>query len=206
MKLIVISHPGQIDNEAGHVHKLFDHGLEVFHLRKNLLAKEEFEETLKQFKPVFYKRMVIHTHYKLVEKYNLKGIHLTGWFMEQADKTDIELLIRTARKRRLTVSGSFHTIEAVDRLSLKLDYVFLSPVFDSISKEGYKSRIDLDEVAFYLQNKTRAVEVIALGGIDESNVQKVKAAGFDGAALLGAVWNSQHPEMKFESIKNSVAA
>jgi thiamine-phosphate pyrophosphorylase len=78
------------------------------------------------------------------------------------------------------------------------DYVFLSPVFDSISKPGYFRNDELgmmsDEWKALVKTK-----VIALGGIDASNIHKTKELGFDGAAVLGAVWGES--EMVLQSFK-----
>jgi thiamine-phosphate pyrophosphorylase len=201
MKLKVISFPENISNEADHVQRLFNAGLETFHLRKPWSDEKEFEETLRQLPPLFYKKIMIHSHYKLVEKYNLQGIHLAAWFMKNASEPELQQVIASARERKLTVSGSFHRVEELEKLTLKLDYVFLGPVFNSISKKDYFSKIDLEQAAAFLQ-KRRRFEVIALGGIDQSNIHQVKDAGFDGVALLGSIWKDSNPCVKFETIKN----
>lgn len=200
MKLIVISHPEKVSNEAEHIQQLFDAGLEVFHLRKQEFTETEFEKNLKQLPPSLYKRIVIHNHYRLVEKYNLKGIHLTGWFMKNAAAIELNRVIAVARKRRLSVSGSFHSIAELEKMELKLDYVFVGPVFNSISKKNYLSTINFDDASKFLTRK-RSFDVIALGGIDESNIAQVKKIGFDGAALLGSIWNAAEPANKFQMLK-----
>lgn len=207
MKLLVVSHPeNDLKEEADHVHQLFKAGLEIFHLRKPNTTMVEFEETLTKLPPTLYKNIVIHQHYKLIEKYNLKGIHLTEWFMKSAGETELRQLIAAAHKRRLTVSGSFHSIAQLETLSLKLDYVFISPVFNSLSKQGYTSAINFTDVQAFLK-KRRSFNVIALGGVDKSNVLQVKHAGFDGAALLGAIWNNQQsPHTNFQILQNCITA
>lgn len=205
MKVILISRPEIFPEEAQHVQRFFKEGLDTFHLRKPGSNIEEFENALRHFPAPNYKGIVIHNHYKLVQKYNLKGIHLTEWFTANASITELQEVIRTARHRRLTVSGSFHSIEALENLTLKLDYVFLGPVFDSISKKGYLSGIDLARASEFLK-KPKTFEVIAVGGIDESNIGIVSQAGFDGVALLGSVWHADDPSFRFELIRNCIHA
>lgn len=201
MKLIVISSPETLACEASLVHGLFDRGLEVFHLRKNQYSQEQMEESLRQLRAEYYPRVVIHGHYQLVERYNLKGIHLKGQFLEQAESGEIRQLIRHVKKRRGSVSGSFHSLEALERFQWELDYAFLGPVFSSISKTDYPAKISLKEANAYLLQKKQRGKVIALGGIDESNILQVQAAGFDGAALLGSIWLCEKPIVKYETIK-----
>jgi thiamine-phosphate pyrophosphorylase len=44
--------------------------------------------------------------------------------------------------------------------------------------------------------------VIALGGITASNLSKVKDAGFDGAAVLGYVWNDFKKDLDLNKLVN----
>jgi thiamine-phosphate pyrophosphorylase len=200
MKLIVISSPEAHAGEADLVHGLFERGLGTFHLRKNQFSTVQLEECLRQIRPEFYPRIVIHGHFQLTGRYNLKGIHLKGQILEHTESGDILQLIRLARKRRLGVSGSFHSIESLKRWQGELDYAFLGPVFHSISKTDYPAQISLEEARTYLQEHGRKGKVVALGGIDESNILEVRASGFDGAALLGSIWLSERPVDKFKTI------
>lgn len=93
----------------------------------------------------------------------------------------------------------FHSLKELENCKEKYDYAFLSPVFDSISKAGYESHMDLKEVEKVLKN--REDKIIALGGIDEDKIDTVKVLGFSGIALLGAIWKSDNPVEKFKQIK-----
>ncbi|MBI4929370.1 MAG: thiamine phosphate synthase [Bacteroidetes bacterium] len=91
------------------------------------------------------------------------------------------------------------------------DLFFLSPIFDSISKTGYKSKFDLQEVKSFLQ-KQKALPMgkglgwapIALGGIDEGKIETCRELGFAGVAVLGAIWNSTNPIEKFKIIQKQI--
>ena len=63
---------------------------------------------------------------------------------------------------RLTVSTAFHSLQQVQADYGSLDYAFLSPIFNSISKAGYQAAFDLDELAESVQ--TSHIPLIALGG------------------------------------------
>ena len=66
------------------------------------------------------------------------------------------------------------------------DYVFLSPIFPSISKPGHAPSLPPSALA---DTVTRAdVDVLALGGVCGANAGGLPALGFRGAALLGCVW------------------
>jgi thiamine-phosphate pyrophosphorylase len=73
-----------------------------------------------------------------------------------------------------------------------LDYAFLSPIFDSISKEGYAAAgFDSAELAQVLCKAP--MPVYALGGITPERLPAVRDMGFAGAGILGAVWAADDP-------------
>ena len=79
-------------------------------------------------------------------------------------------------------SVSCHSLEEV-RQHAGADYVFLSPVYDSISKQGYRARFSPAELRGHVDDR-----VIALGGVTPERLSELSDAGFGGAAMLGCVW------------------
>lgn len=92
-----------------------------------------------------------------------------------------------------TISTSFHNLEeaASDQWGA-LDYAFLSPVFDSISKVGYPSA-GFNPAAVAWVTGRNSVPLIALGGITAERVGQVAAMGFRGVAVIGTVWGADDP-------------
>jgi thiamine-phosphate pyrophosphorylase len=70
-------------------------------------------------------------------------------------------------------------------------------VFDSISKPGYKGMHNKSAEKF---NRP----VLALGGIDDTNISRLREWGFTGAALLGAIW--KEPANAINRFKNILEA
>ena len=87
------------------------------------------------------------------------------------------------------LSASCHTLEEVQEDKKTCDYVFLSPIFDSISKEGYSSKFTPEAIREAVKADIIDKKVIALGGIDEENILRVKDFGFGGAAIMGGLWS-----------------
>jgi thiamine-phosphate pyrophosphorylase len=90
------------------------------------------------------------------------------------------------------LSTSIHDITQLPELK-HFDYAFYGPVFDSISKPGYQSKLSAD---FKLDKTDIKPKVIALGGIQIANLTMNKPMGFDGAAVLGIVWNEPNKAVK----------
>lgn len=177
MKLILITPPTYFVEEDKIITALFEEGLDTLHLRKPGTAPMFAERLLTLIPEQYHKRIVVHGHFYLKEEYKLKGIHLNG------------------RNPNLPegykghVSCSCHSLDEVKERKSSCDYVFLSPVFNSISKLNYNSAYTAEELRTTAKAGIIDKKVIALGGIDEENLLEVKDFGFGGAAILGALWN-----------------
>jgi thiamine-phosphate pyrophosphorylase len=190
MKIVVISDPLFIQKEHDLINALFEEGLDYFHLRKPDYTESEMADYLKMIKPTFLKKISIHSHYRLIEKYNLRGIHLTNKYLEAISEDELKDLFKLAKKKGLQISTSIHNLSELS--GLKYNYVFLSPVFDSISKPQYKSVLNpeaLKEVLRNLKSEKNHPAIIALGGMTEDKIEKISDMGFDGFALMGVLWN-----------------
>ena len=189
MKIIVIS-PEETDSEIGVVTELFREELSFFHLRKPGFDESQLRKYLDQIPAYYLTRIVLHSHHHLAKEYNLKGVHYSESKRRATDVFPDDLQI----------SSSFHSLDDLEKVTVNFDYVFLSPIFDSISKSGYLSPFNLE----LLQKSLSSINqnVVALGGIDERNAGEIKEIGFAGVALLGAIWNDRDPVGKFKVIKS----
>ncbi len=62
----------------------------------------------------------------------------------------------------MTISTALHDLQQLDVKYGALDYAFLSPIFDSISKEGYQAAFDLNDLTTCIAACN--IPLIALGG------------------------------------------
>ena len=177
------------------VSELFENGLEVFHLRKPTASEEEIEHFLKRIPQKYLNRIVLHSRHDLAPKYGLKGIHLTSKHRKKKMKAWFFVQYLKIKHPTLTVSSSFHSVNTLARNGDYYHYAFLSPVFDSISKEKHFGKFANTDLKSLNQN------IIALGGINEKNIGQLKKRGYLGAALLGAIWSSEDPIETFIKIK-----
>jgi len=182
MKLIVISNPDFIKAEANIVNALFEEGLRFFHLRKPDASLNDIDQLLKQINPSFYERIALHQHHLTAGSYGIYRLHYPAALRE----TTSSLYLVKEKLRGYKLSTSVHSAGEISSLSSSFDYAFFSPVFNSISKKDYTGMSAAQAV---LPGKV-ATEIIALGGIDRTNISKLKAMQFDGAAVLGALWSA----------------
>ena len=103
----------------------------------------------------------------------------------------------------LSQSTSLHSVQDVLQDWQNLDYAFLSPIFDSISKEGYMAAgFKEQDVMDALQ--TTQMDVYALGGVSLDKLHVVHRMGFKGVGLLGAVWAQEDPVASLQEFLNAV--
>ena len=181
-KIIVVSTPDHVANEADAIQGLIDDGFETIHLRKPDWTKVELLALIKQIKPSNYKKLVIHQHYDLIEKYNLKGIHFTEKYRNELSDIQIKGLATVLKRRGMTLSTSFHNFDDLNEQGKYFDYAFLSPVFDSISKQAYQSKFSLETLKKGFAQIQTKTAVYALGGINAENVHLLVGVGFEGIA------------------------
>lgn len=178
MKIIVVTSSGAVPKEVFYIRRFLDMGAWRVHIRKPDWTAGMCESLVKSIGSGYYDRIVLHDFFPLAAKYSLAGVHL--------NRRNPEVPINFQG----TVSCSCHTLEEAKKEKEVRDYVFISPVFDSISKAGYHAAFGkrrLDEVSSAgLFDKN----VFALGGVSPKNYGQLRDWNFRGAALLGAVWEN----------------
>ncbi len=198
LKILVLSDSKDHKDETIYVTKMFENGLDIFHLRKPEYKKSEMEEYLDHIPHKYRNQIVIHSYYDLAIKYGLKGIHLSkrkrreGWWLS------VKLYYFKLRKPDIQISTSFHHLGSLFEETRNFNYVLLSPIFDSISKSGYQSGFSHQNLKLAMA-KSR-FKIIALGGVEENKIEQVNQMGFWGFLLSGIIWESPDPVATFNAI------
>lgn len=195
-ELIVITHPDMLPGEAGIINQLFTHGLMRLHVRKPEADEAGLGALLEGIDPQFRGRIALHQHHGLAAAFGITGLHFT----ESARAAHSQEALKMLKKNGFVISTSLHDPADLAQLSHCFDYTFLGPVFDSISKEGYRSKLP---AGFKLDKYGFPKKVIALGGVHAENLKSVSDMGFDGAAVLGSIWqNPENAVARFEDLKS----
>lgn len=173
---IVITSPDPTEDEAEKITRLLEAGVDFVHIRKPDNTLREVRDLIERIPYTLRRRLRLHGHFELVNEMNLAGVHLNR-------------RNPSAPRNAASVTASCHSSEELKDCA-GYDYVTLSPVFDSISKSGYRARFDLSEIAGDLQGRN----VVALGGVTPDSFNLLKEKGFYGAALLGYIWQGDFEE------------
>ncbi len=123
---VVITLPDQAPkDEAERIRYMLESGLvDRVHIRKPEWRPEQIDTLIRAIGNEFYHQLSLHSCPQLLDIYPNIGFYISA--------------SRTAPVKRPTMlSYSCHTLEEVYQKGKECDYVTLSPVFDSISKQGY---------------------------------------------------------------------
>lgn len=177
MKLIILTPPDFFVEEDKIINSLFEEGLDLLHLRKPDSEPVYSERLLTLLPEEYHKQIVVHDHFYLKEEFNLKGIHLNSRNPKAPEDYKGHL------------SRSLHSLDELRHERKDYDYVFLSPIFDSISKSSYHAAFDEATLKQAHEEGLIDKNVMALGGITIDNMNKIREYGFGGVVILGDLWN-----------------
>ena len=177
MKLILLTPPDFFVEEDKILNTLFEEGLDILHLRKPDSEPVYSERLLTLLPEKHHQQIVVHDHFYLKEEFNLKGIHLNN------RNPNIP------KNYKGHISCSCHDVEQLKEAKKGSDYVFLSPIFESISKTEPYDTIAQESLQYAAKNKFIDKKVMALGGVNIENMEMLKDLGFGGAVILGDLWN-----------------
>lgn len=174
MKYIVITLPYFWEGEAEAITRMFEAGLERMHIRKPGSTAEQRETLLRAIPERYYPHIVIGD--------KLMGRMANG---QEGDKA---------------IGHACHSIDELRTWQEKLrdpqfridnpqfQYLSLSPIFDSISKVGYKAAFSHEELMAAKEEGIIDEHVMALGGICQTNTAEALSYGFGGVMVLGDAW------------------
>lgn len=177
-KLIAITPETTMPDETKRICRLLDAGFDYVHIRKPHWQEDEIRRFITEIPTRYRGRLKLHDHFRLANELQLAGIHLNS--------RNPEVPVGYSGQ----ISKSCHSLQELQQTGC-FDYVFLSPVFDSICKQGYRSNFseeELSEAAPLLNEK-----VVALGGITADKISRLRRWGFGGGAFLGYLFGTNDP-------------
>ena len=199
LRTIVITEPKAIPSEIEIIQDLFKAGLKTLHIRKPGYSRKRMTRYINLIPKKYHDRLVLHSHYGLAVRFKLRGIHFTEKAQRPSFWGWIQRRIFRNSRPSLTISASYHNLEKVEKLWDIYDYIFLSPVFESISKKDKMKPLRHGRIQDAL--RVTKAKVVALGGVDETKVLACRDMGFYGVALMGSIWQSPDPVENFKEIR-----
>lgn len=178
-KHIAITLPTSVPDEAAVIASMLDLGIDRVHIRKPHWDRNQIALLLKQIPTSMHGRLSLHDCHQLINDFPDLWLHANAR----------NPLIAPG----IAYSRSCHSFQELI-VDSGCEYSFLSPIFNSISKESYTSQFTPQQIARAHRDGIINNSTIALGGITPHNIALIKEWGFGGAAMLGCLWQSDNIE------------
>lgn len=176
MKLIIITSPVTMAGEVHIISELISSGIFRVHFRRPAWSDDEARIFLSSLSDDCLPHIVLHDHHSLAHEFPIGGLHLNH--RHPTPPSDFSG----------SLSRSCHSFQEVIDHKDECDYLFLSPIFNSISKKGVYSAFSEQD----LTNASKAgiidSKVFALGGISQKKIECLREWSFGGVAILGDFW------------------
>ncbi|GAX59436.1 thiamine monophosphate synthase [Candidatus Scalindua japonica] len=163
-------------------------GIGTVQLREKGLSTVALYRLAKEIREITDKRnvkLIINDRVDIAIAVGADGVHL-GWQSMEAG------IVRSMVGQDKLIGFSAHSLAEAERAENSgVDYITISPVFDTANKDYYLTPLGVDEIGKIMEQIN--IPVIALGGINENNVNIVLDSGVDGIAVISAILQSDSP-------------
>lgn len=172
-------------------------GVDIFQLRDKTAGDEELLRAAQRARTLCDRHgalFVVNDRPDLAAAAGADGVHLG----------QDDMPIEEARERvgpDMLIGRSTHSPEQIDGAH-GADYIGVGPVHATPTKRG-RPAVGLELVRYAAANAT--VPFFAIGGIDESNIAAVVAAGATRAAVVRALGDAVDPEAAARSLRAALA-
>lgn len=197
--LYVVTDPMRDHVEAAK--KAIAGGAKIIQLRDKTASKNQFLKWAKQIRRLTNKSnvtFIVNDYLDILEKTGADGIHLGQDDLRKRS-------IAQARKRLgedKIIGVSTHSIgQALRAVRQGADYISVGPIFSTPTKPKAKA-VGLK----LLQRVMRRVNipVVAIGGIDQSNIYNVKRTGCQRLAVIRAVLGKKNIAQAVKELRNNI--
>jgi len=161
---------------------------------KDLLPRELYPLALeiRQLTQVYGARLLINDRVDVALAVKADGVHLTTTSLPTG-------CVRQILGSDRLIGVSTHTrAEAQAAVEQGADFVVFGPVFFTPSKAPYGQPVGLD--ALRAVRGAVNAPLLAIGGIKQTNLEQVLAAGADGIAVISAIISADDPALATQNL------
>ncbi len=173
-------------------------GVDAVQLReKDLTSRELFEiaDKFRKLTATFNAKFIINDRVDIALAVGADGVHLGRRSMPIKK-------VRAVLGPKKLIGYSAHNLqEAQNAWNAEANYITFSPIYMTRSKQV--TPVGADKIATVKKNIN--IPVIALGGIDENNVQDALRNGADGVAVISNILVAENPLEAASSLRRKIA-
>ncbi len=165
---------------ADAVRKAVNGGATMIQLREKNMSADELKEEALKIKDSCDVPLIIDNNIEVCKAVGADGVHVG----------QDDMPVKEARKilgPDYIIGATAHNVsEAVQAEKDGADYLGVGAAFGSSTKNDAKKIVSLDEYRKITQ--AVSIPVVAIGGIDETNIVRLKGLGLSGVAVVSAIF------------------
>lgn len=174
-------------------------GVGTVQLREKDLCTRDLYSLAKEIREITERKgasLIINDRVDIAIAVDADGVHL-GW-------QSLEIgMVRKMIGQDKIIGFSAHSLKEAERAENSgADYVTISPIFDTVNKDYFIKPLGVDEIGKIKEQIS--IPLIALGGINENNVNEVLKNGADGIAVISAILLSDNPKQTVTRIRGEM--
>ncbi len=170
------------------ISQAIDGGVETVQLREKDLSSVELYVLASEIREITREKganLIINDRVDIALAVDADGVHL-GW-----KSLGIGLVRKMIGHEKLIGFSAHNLQEAKKAEDSEADYVTISPIFDTVYKDYFVEPLGTEKIGKIKEEID--IPVIALGGINENNVNGVLENGAYGIAVISAILQSEDP-------------
>ncbi len=141
-------------------------------------------------------RLFVNDHWRLAISMGAHGVHLGQEDLGQAD-------LKAIAKAGLHLGISTHSAyEMLHALSMSPSYVAFGPIYHTQSKVLHFAPKGIDDLDLY--RKIASIPIVAIGGINKTNIDEVASVNPSGIAMISGVLSEENPEQAIAQMLSSM--
>lgn len=172
-------------------------GVDMVQLREKDMSDEEMTELARRLherlKPTGVS-LIINDRVNVAKAIDAEGVHVGQSDMSY---TEVRKILGHDKIIGLSCENMQQVIEAND---LDVDYIGISPVFSTPTKTDTAAPFGLEGLREACRLSRH--EIVAIGGINISNIRDIRDAGADSAAVVSAIVDSADPMKAASGLKS----
>ncbi|MBI2213841.1 MAG: thiamine phosphate synthase [Acidobacteria bacterium] len=198
MQLIVVTSGHERVDEVELLRELAAAGMRRLLVSKPSWSTNRVRFLLQSIPKEMLAHVTLDGHHGIAEEIDVGGIALS----DRASAKERAEFLRIRRARpTVEACGRFHSLAELDRQADTFTEAWVSPVFGSISKAGYRPAFEAEAVGKALE-KLR-IPAVALGGVRADRVAELAKLGFTSVAASGAIWGAADPVDAFKTLREA---
>ncbi len=179
-------------------------GVDAVQVRSKNMAEFDFVELTRQTAQAlapYDVSLLINDYAELTAPTQIDGVHLG----------QDDLPVRQARKLlgdEYLIGLTVRSMEEAERADLEvIDYLSIGGIYSTHSKRNPESPIGvnkLQEILKFVRKQKPDLPIIAISGINETNVESVLKTGVDGVAVVSSICESKNPKFAAQRLKKKI--